>query len=181
MTEDVFRKILARAEDDTLDFKAEMYDLNGDGTVDLLKDVISMANTPRDGSAYLVCGVEWKPGSAAVLKGMAKQIDDVTLHEQLTSDEISPTPPGFVYHPLLIAGRQLGVIEIPAEPNLGPFYPTKDLGNKLLRDVLYLRSGAGNARANREQKRKVHQWFGRVAPVGDDATGDQWNRFLDAT
>lgn len=181
MIETDFNKLLTRVEDDTLDFKEEMYDLAGDGRVDLLKDVISMANTPRTVPAYLVCGVEWKPGSPARPIGMASQIDDVRLHEQLTSDEISPAPPAFTYHPLLIGGRHFGVVEIRPEPGVGPFYPTKDRGNKLLRDVLYVRSGGGNARANREQTRKVHQWFGRVSPLGGDATADQWNRFLDAT
>lgn len=181
MTETRFRELLQRAENDTIDFKEEMYSFKGDCLADLLKDVISMANTPRDGSAYLLCGVEWKPGSLAVAKGMSQQIDDVELHEQLTGDEISPVPPAFVYHPFLVDGKHFGVIDIPPERTVGPFYPTKDRGNKLLRDVLYVRSGGGNSRANREQTRKVYNWFGRIAPPGDDATGDQWERFLNAT
>lgn len=181
MTENEFRELLKRTEDDTLDFKEEMYDLESTGCVDLLKDVISMANTPRTGSAFLVCGVEWKPGSPARPVGMRVQIDDVRLRDQLTPDEISPTPPTFRYHPLLIDNLHFGVIEILAEPGVGPFYPTKDRGHKLLRNVLYVRSGAANDRANREQTRKVYQWFSRVAPQGDEATADQWNRFLDAT
>ena len=181
MNESEFSKLLKRVEDDTLDFKTEMYELKREARVDLLKDVISLANTPRSGSAHLVFGVEWKPGVPAMPKGMASQIDDVRLHEQLTAAEITPAPPAFVYHPLLIDGRHFGVMEIQPEPSVGPFYPTKDRGNKLLRDVLYIRSGGGNARANREQMRKVYHWFGRIAPVSADATSDQWSRFLDAT
>ena len=65
--------------------------------------------------------------------------------------------------------------------DVGPFYSTKDWGNKCLRDVLYVRRGSVNECANREEQRATYEWFGRVTSVAGDTSGEQWRRFVDAT
>jgi len=56
MTENEFRQLIARAEGETLDFKAEGYDLQNSRNA-FIKDVLAMANTPRDCPAHIVLGV----------------------------------------------------------------------------------------------------------------------------
>lgn len=180
VNEDLFREILKRTEDETLDFKAQMYNFDTGGT-DFLKDLLCLANTPRPASAYLVLGVEWAPGRPAVASGMDQQVDDAKLRGLLTSDMVTPVLPTYFYHPLLIGGRHFGVIEVPSQRDVGPFYATKDWGNKCLRDVLYIRRGSVNERANREEQRAAYEWFGRVTSIGGDTSGEQWRRFVDAT
>ncbi len=46
-------------ENETLDFKAKMYDLSYDSNkAKFIKDIISMANTPRDETSYIIIGVK---------------------------------------------------------------------------------------------------------------------------
>ena len=55
MTEPEFESLLRRAEGETIDFKAAGYDLSSDhGKFSLVKDVISLANTPRDANAHVL-------------------------------------------------------------------------------------------------------------------------------
>ena len=92
LNEELFREILKRTEDETLDFKAQMYDFNT-GRADFLKDLLCLANTPRPASAYLVLGVDWAPGRPAVASGMDQQVDDAKLRGLLTGDMVTPVAP----------------------------------------------------------------------------------------
>ena len=60
MTKDDFRKIIERQESETLDFKENLYRFKESKECknDFVKDVLSMANTPREQSAYIVFGVQ---------------------------------------------------------------------------------------------------------------------------
>jgi hypothetical protein len=99
-TNDLFDKLISHPESDTLDFKEAMYDLSGDGKYDLIKDVICLANTPRDGSAHIVIGVRWKAGDPPTLLGLGSQIDDAMLLDHLAPTRFLPSPPTVRYHPL---------------------------------------------------------------------------------
>jgi len=58
MTEAEFESLLRRTEGENIDFKSTSYDLSSDhGKFSLVKDVISLANTPRDEDSFIVIGV----------------------------------------------------------------------------------------------------------------------------
>ena len=62
LTEHEFCALLQRQEDETLDFKLEAYDYSReDKKHELVKDVLCMANTPRDDVSYIVLGVKKYP------------------------------------------------------------------------------------------------------------------------
>jgi len=181
MAEELFAQLIQRPESDTLDFKVEMYDLTGSGRFDLIKDVICLANTPREGSAYIVLGVRWKPGEPRALIGLVKQIDDAHLLDQIGPTKILPTPPTVKYHPILDGGKQFGIIEILPEPRIGPFFSAEDTKEgSLYRDGLYTRIGSKNTRAAGHQQKRIWNWFS-AAPSMDSGESEQWTRLLEVT
>ena len=66
MTDDDFRRILRRPECETLDFKEDVYDLKKSREA-FLKDVLAIANTPREHTAHIVFGVRWTPESSSTV------------------------------------------------------------------------------------------------------------------
>src|SRR5437899_840091 len=59
VNEEQFLSLLQRMEDETLDFKARGYDLTDEGSrFSFVKDVLCMANTPRDTTSFIVLGVK---------------------------------------------------------------------------------------------------------------------------
>jgi hypothetical protein len=163
--DELFSQLLTRPESDALDFKEAMYDLAGTGRYDLIKDVICLANTPREGSAYIVLGVQWKAGQPSQLMGLPIQVDDAKLLDQLGPTRIIPSPPVVRYHPILQGGKHYGIIEIIPEPEVGPFFSADDTKEgSLYRDGLYTRVGSKNARAAGHQQKRV--WSCSVSTFG---------------
>jgi tetratricopeptide (TPR) repeat protein len=178
---ELFQDLIGRPESQTLDFKETMYDLAGNAKYDVVKDVIAMANTPRTGSAYIVLGVAWQAGKPADLRGLRSQIDDSHLHDQLGASRILPVPPSILYHAINEGGKQFGIIEIPPERQVGPFFSASDVPDAgLYRDTLYMRIGSKNERALGHQQKRVWQWFSDAPDFGG-TDSEQWTRVLDAT
>lgn len=174
---DKFRELLTRAEGDSLDFKADGYDLKRDRNA-FIKDVLALANTPRDTTAYIVLGVRWTPESGSDVTGMQQQIDDVELQDAFSTDRVQPNPQ-FVYTPLLFDGKQVGVIEIPRS-NTGPYTPVKDLDG-LQAGAIYYRRGTKNDRAVGAEIRRILAWF-ETGRVGDPQTVSthEWRQLLNS-
>lgn len=79
-TEQQFLDLLSRPEGDTLDFKMTTYDLSSnDSKLNLIKDVLCMANTPRDETSYLILGVKKYPDGKFDCIGLATHLDDADL------------------------------------------------------------------------------------------------------
>ncbi|HEY4373758.1 MAG TPA: hypothetical protein VGN52_17660, partial [Burkholderiales bacterium] len=77
MNEQLFEDLLRRSESDILDFKMTGYPFDAEGRAErkkqrlsFAKDVVSMANTPREASAFLVLGVK-NVGSTSTLVGLS--------------------------------------------------------------------------------------------------------------
>ncbi|CAN5336894.1 5'-methylthioadenosine/S-adenosylhomocysteine nucleosidase [soil metagenome] len=179
--EQLFVELIKRPEADVLDFKQEMYDFNGSAKYAIVKDVIAMANTPRGVSAYIVLGVAWEADKPADLKGLPSQVDDSKILDQLNASRILPVPPAVRYHPVEHNGKKFGILEIPPEPKVGPFFSASDVADAgLYRDTLYTRIGSKNERAAGHQQKRIWQWFSD-APNLDATDSQQWARVLDAT
>lgn len=104
MTPDKFNQLIQCPESETLDFKECAYDLSN-SRQKLTKDVLAMANTPREQSAYIVLGVRWTPESGATVVGLQKQFDDVDFQNAFRRDRVQPSP-RFTYSPLRCSGNQ---------------------------------------------------------------------------
>ncbi|WP_298213413.1 ATP-binding protein [Acidovorax sp.] len=177
MTDDEFSGLLFRGEGETLDFKVQCYDLK-QGRGDLIKDILSMANTPRNGAAYIVLGVDWSPENGSQVVGLSAQVDDAELQNAFGRDRVQPTP-RFTYSPRVRDGLQVGVIEIPAGQD-GPYTPVKEVDG-LQAGAVYYRRGTQNDRAVGTEHRRIVSWFqGGEVGLPDRPNQAAWQIFYEA-
>jgi len=166
--------LLNRPETPYVDFKGGEYDLStprgvkGKGYLDLLKDILSMSNTPRQESAYIIIGVINKPGSRNRAVGIKTSIDDNAI-QNLLRDWMYPIPP-VLYYELRYKQKAIGVIEIPRDQLRGPYYIRDDLNNAKIRilanegkflsqDQIYFRRGTTNDWAREPDNAYLMDWF----------------------
>jgi len=167
-------------------FKRDIYDLSSRvGKYEFAKDVIAMANTPREHPAHVLLGVDWKPGEPARVVGLADGIDDTKFQGIFGSDLIYPTP-RFTYAPMVIDGKHVGVVEIPIDKS-GPFIPAKDCsgdaGTILRAGTIYYRQGTTNAIATGPRFDEIIRWFGQDKKPVPSAEADPelaWDDFARA-
>lgn len=177
MIAEEFRKLLGRGEGETLDFKSESYDLKK-SRGEFIKDLLSMANTPRETPSYIVLGVQWSPENGSKVIGLTGQIDDVDFQNALGHDRVQPSL-RFTYTPLEIDGAQVGVIEVPICSD-GPYTSVKDIDG-LQAGAVYYRRGSQNNRAIGTELKRIFAWFSNNNPgVPEVQQQGSWNAFFDA-
>lgn len=176
MTEGEFVQLLARAESETIDFKQDHYDLPASRN-ELAKDILAMANTPRDRSAHIVLGVRWTPEAGSQVVGLPRQIDDTVLQDAISAGRLQPRP-RFTYTPFQHNGMLVGVIEIPVAHD-GPYTPVKDIDG-LQAGAVYFRKGTRNDRAVGTELKRIVSWFQGRGGAHDDGMVDAWRPFVDA-
>lgn len=157
ITSEQLREILTWQEDRHVDFKAEPHRLDNDHFISLfIKDILAMANTPRQDSAYIVIGVKAHTDGSKDLLGVSEHPDDSDLQSRLNKAKVTPKP-DFVYQPIILDGNKYGVIEIPIQ-KLGPFFPTQDIG-AIKAHRLYFRKGTQNEEASISEQANIYRWF----------------------
>lgn len=180
MTEDDFRNLIERQESETLDFKEEIYHFQESKKYrqDFVKDVLAMANTPREQSAHIVFGVKSRPETENVVVGFQYQIDDADLQNQFPRNQIQPAP-RFTYFGFLFDGKQVGVLEIPVGKD-GPYVPISDIGS-VRHGVIYYRRGTQNALASGNEMRRINNWF-ETEDIGvpEGQGTNSWRQLFDA-
>ena len=166
--------LLKKPEAPTIDFKAGEYDLEsprgqkGNGYLDLLKDILCMSNTPREGNAYIITGVRNKPGSRNWVIGIKTNIDDNKI-QALLCNWLKPIPPVH-YYELRAYGKHTGVFEVQRDQLRGPYYVSDELdpakkgklrneGKFLILDDLYFRRGTRNDWSREKDKEYIIDWF----------------------
>ena len=175
MTTNEFQQLIALAEDETLDFKQDGYDLERSRSA-LSKDVLAMANTPRGQSARIIFGVKWTPEQGSTVIGLRHQLDDDKLQNAFKRGKIQPAP-RFIYTPLQFEGKQAGVLEIPLG-NDGPYTPLVDFDG-LQAGAVYYRRGTQNARAVGPELKRIFAWFhDRGIGIDVDSETHSWSQFL---
>lgn len=187
ISEEEFVELLQRPESPTLDFKATVYDLSSDDSkIDLIKDVLCMANTPREETSYLILGVKKYSDGRFDLLGLEKHLDDADLQSQF-ADRVHPIPK-LSYQPVQHGSRSFGVIAIPPERR-GPFMLAKALfdntihKNKLQRGKIYFRQGSQNKVATLpDEINQVVLWCNgqAIAPQLEGTENVAWSELLDS-
>jgi hypothetical protein len=89
------RNLLSCNENDRIDFKQEFYDLSGDTkeqknakAAAMIKDILSLCNTIRNESAYIVCGVR-EEGNVRIVCGLTNlPPDDADLQGKLSAERL---------------------------------------------------------------------------------------------
>jgi tetratricopeptide (TPR) repeat protein len=149
-------ELLPRPESDTLDFKATGYNLsNPDSSAALVKDIVCMAHTPREASAYIVTGVKKHSDGTSSLLGVTSHPDDADLQGQFL-DRVYPAPT-FRYHVLEHDSKQFGVFEI-SPVRVGPSVAVSDIGT-LRQWQVYFRRQSRNTAATPEDAKIIYSWF----------------------
>lgn len=152
----VFQTLLPRLESDQLDFKKTGYRLDDeDGRTSLVKDIVCMANTPRDDDSYIITGVKKSTDGSYVLCGVDSHPDDADL-QSLFVDRIYPAP-AFRYEVISQGEKQFGLFVIPPV-RVGPCVAVKDLGS-LRQWQIYFRRQSRNTPATPKDAIDINAWF----------------------
>jgi hypothetical protein len=155
-TTEIFLRLIQKPEGQLLDFKSEHYNLSNEYLRgNFIKDIVSMANTPREQSAYIVLGVKANPDGTNECVGLDKAVDD-SIYQNCIRPKVNPCPL-FTYTPLQSEGKHFALIEIPFQAN-GPFEVSDDLG-PLKAHAVYWRVGSNNMPARHDEREKIVAWF----------------------
>lgn len=175
------KELLRRLESRTLDFKATAYKINSEETrAEFIKDILCMANTPRENDAHIVLGVKKHADGTATIIGMHEHVDEATLQSQLT-ERVYPIP-YFSYEVVDYEGKKVGIITIPPK-RIGPCVPTRDFGELLHRGQVYFRRGSKNDAALSEDLFEIIDWVRGNDSIVKTASVpgiSAWDTFLDA-
>ena len=181
INEDKLRELLHQAEDRSIDFKAEPHRLDNDHFKSLfVKDILAMANTPREEAAYIITGIRLHDDGPREYLGVDKHPDDSDLQDKLKIARVDPVP-AFVYQPVTFEGKSYGVFEIPVQKS-GPYFATRDY-ETLKAHRLYFRRGTQNDEATIHEQDEIYRWFHEEQPrAADDKTTvrpptPNWDRF----
>ena len=142
---ELIERLLYEEESTTLDFKEEQYCFEN-GTkyqkCELLKDILAFANAWRREDSYILIGVKEVKGGKSIVVGISEEekIDDAKL-QQYINQKINK-PIHFEYKHIFIDGKTVGIINIPLENNIRPFYTNSDCEHVKKNDVKIRRGSA---------------------------------------
>jgi len=150
MKEEEMRLLLEKGECEYLDWKENFppglikrskNSIWDSGRAELLKDLVSLANSPGQTPAYLVYGVK-DLKTRREIKGISKSFDDADF-QQWAKNTFDPSPK-FQYTEInWPPSERIGVFEI--EKTLDyPHIVKKDIGNILYRGQVWFRTGSQN-------------------------------------
>lgn len=151
-------KLLKLSEGKDLDFKSTAVRLDTDyHKAKFVRNIICMANTPRDGSAFIIIGVVCNRDGTKNLVDVPEHPDDNIL-QQLVASRVG-TAPQFQYRPVTYNGRSLGIIEIFPYKG-GPFIPQFDFEHLVNRGAIYYRQGSSTKIASSSlELREIINWM----------------------
>ena len=137
-------QLLQSQESNELDFKRDQYRFDNDVLKSqFIKDIVSMANTIRSESAYILLGVNGRLDLDHEVRGLSEHHDEADLLGILKS-RVEPTP-RFTYRPIRYGPHQLGIFEI-SHQQPGVILPRVDYG-VLRRGAVYIRKNSTNCEA----------------------------------
>ncbi len=166
------RSLFTLPEGETIDFKAGAYDLSTrDRKARFAKDLACLANTPREGNAYIVLGVDKLLDGTFTVLGIEPNIDDAIL-QSIAASFLDPSP-RFLYQTAPADDVHVGLIIIPEDQPL-PALPRRSHGRDFLREGrLYFRRGSQNALASVHDQRRIWAWFLRRDHPSGRSPGSQ--------
>lgn len=134
-----------KSEGTDIDFKSAQYRFTNGSENDkseLLKDILAIANSWRDGTGYILLGFKDQRPNPAEVVGIHETIDDSRI-QQFVNSKVKPKLT-FSYEEHLYEGKTIGIISIPKQKR--PFYLTSPYG-KLKSNVVYVRRGSSTDEA----------------------------------
>lgn len=182
MTPSQLEKLLFRADGTELDFKADQYvfsknDLVADGLSgndyskkldnkksELLKDLLAMANSWRDGPAHILIGFEEnKPNLPNVVGIAAEKFHDDARFQQFIASKVYGTLV-FSYEVVEFRGVAVGIFSIPKQSR--PVFSKENYG-VVQKDVVYVRRGSSTDIARPDEIAQMGADEAQSAQVAD--------------
>jgi hypothetical protein len=155
MDAELFDRLLYQTESEVLDFKADQYPFEVANDIqksELLKDILSFANSWRRSDAYILIGVEEVRGGRSKVKGLSKQLLNRNLQQFVHSKTNKALT--FSYEELQMEGHLVAAITIPLQDR--PLYLRQDFG-KLRANAVYVRRGDTTGEAPPDEVIKMGQ------------------------
>lgn len=166
--------LLKRHESSTLDFKRTEYDLKA-SLKDMAKDILAMANTPREEPARIVFGVDYDPASGAVVCGLASVADDTMIQDAVEKLRLFPRP-HVTYEPVRTADDQLlAVLTIPIQVPAGGPFQAQGNGHDVPQGVVFYREGSRNSIAQGARLSEIVRWFSSSGESSTEPLGARWD------
>ena len=180
---DLLEVLLSRTEGDVaLDFKVKQYRFDSEWQrSSFVKDMISMANTPRVDSAFIVVGVAEDNGRPTKVVGVKDHFDPSELDRQMEGRLNSV--PTIEYHIVEREGCEVGLYEIKVSGG-GPYVSHRKFG-KLDPGTIYFRRNSQNVAATFSQDiERITSWFADTPPSEpsqrlDSSSWQQFHRACD--
>ena len=176
------------SEDTTVDFKSKIPRLDNDHfKAKFIKDILSLANTPREGSAYILWGVKARQDGQKTILGVVDPPDDADL-QTLVASKVVPVP-SFLFSPVKYKDVTLGVIEIePRRPGI-PYVSTwnkPDIQSLLKLGITYFRRGSSNSEAGPMDQERINKWMLGpdnipISKTHSESLIEHWDEFFEAT
>ncbi|MDL2259289.1 ATP-binding protein [Deltaproteobacteria bacterium OttesenSCG-928-K17] len=176
---DIENIILTGEEGKLIDYKSIDYILsNEDKKTDFIKDILSMANTPRHASesAFIFLGVKHNIGEDNDIVGLNEFRDEIH-YQNILKGKLLNIPPTIKCHPLTLGSKKVLCIEICVDHNNHtPYVCMQSRGEKLLKDRIYYRVGSSNTEAIGTARENIHRWFAdHVLPAAIEPEEAVWN------
>lgn len=155
MDANLFDALRYRSEGTDLDFKQAQYRFVRGTEADkgeLLKDVLAMANTWREGTGYILLGFKDARPNPAQVVGITEHIDDAAM-QQFINSKVKPKV-SFRYEEHIYDGQTVAVIAIPKQQR--PFY-LQHAYSSLKSNVVYVRRGSSTDEAEPPEVAKMAQ------------------------
>ncbi|MDD3414427.1 MAG: ATP-binding protein [Lachnospiraceae bacterium] len=157
LTENRLSALLKYSEADICDFKEKIYDIGDENSkISFLKDILSMANTIRYESAYIIIGVRQKDGHNEFFD-VDPNIDENNF-KTFINGNVGPEHLEFIYYRFMYKKHYIGVFEIGIS-KCGPFISKKSYKDKVIAGQVYYRSGSVNSEASGEKKQEIERWM----------------------
>ena len=146
---DIFHRLLYEEASDILIFRPHEYKFDGALIMEkgeLLRDIVSAANTWRRADTYILVGVEATSGGKNKILGIINHLDEKKIQE-FVNDKLQETIQ-FSYVHLTVERKKIGMIHIPLQKR--PYYLKDDFAN-LKKYVIYIRRGNTIREADTEE------------------------------
>jgi hypothetical protein len=136
-----------------LDFKRDQYKFlkaSDDEKGELLKDILSFANSWRRSDAFILIGIEEVKGGRSNVYGISDKFDDAQIQQFVNSKTNRPIT--FSYQNIDFEGKCIGIFHIPVQ--IRPIYLKKDFG-KLKKETVYIKRGSSTEIAKLDEIAKM--------------------------
>ncbi len=144
-TDEILDALRYKSEGTDVDFKQAQYRFvkaSENDKAELLKDIVAMANSWKDGAGYILVGFKDNSPRRAAVVGITEHLDDASI-QQFVNSKVKPKL-GFRYEERIYEGKAVGIITIPKQKR--PFYLANAYG-ALKSNVVYVRRGSSTDEA----------------------------------